>query len=226
MLSVLRAFYAYRGRTVIAIGLLGFVFVFVLSLLPPRPGARHGLWYIYVLLFGFVGGIYCWTVDLSERRNLLWAQLPIPRRSLATGRLLVPLVVQLSISIAGFIGILAMQLVKGQADLMEAAFRVLSGQSLGLLLIYFVFFNEELSIALSRRRWLILTITIVLIPASIFLSFFTPILNTHETWPGIATFHAIAVFMALLSWFMFLRRYSFLVGINVWTGLPEDWSEE
>ncbi len=153
-------------------------------------------------------------------------QLPLPQRSLATARLLIPLLVQIVASIAAFGGLLGMQAIKHQIDLAEVFYRVLGGQSLGLLFIYLIFFNEEFSISLSRQRWLVLAFNIALIPIFFFLSFRTSMLDLHETWEGIVGLHAVAFFMASLAWYLFMRRHSFMVGVNVWTGLPEDWSEE
>ena len=120
MYSVLRVAFAYRGRVLIIAGLLTFAFVFLLSLLPPKPEAGFGIWDLFVFLFGFMGSLYLWTVDLSERRNLLWIQLPLPQRHIATARLLIPLLVQMGASVAAFVGILGLQLVKSQIDPMDA----------------------------------------------------------------------------------------------------------
>ena len=199
------------------------LFVLPLSLIITKDS--YSLWTVFVLLFGLGASIYLWAVESYERRMLMWTQLPIPPHIIYGARLASTAALQLYVTVLAWFGMVLSQSYKQDLDFGEVGLHTLGAQGMTLFFILFVYLNEEVSLYLSPWRWAVIALNVLMIPFFAFLAFQTSAMDYYETWSGVTVSHIVAVLMALVSYQLFLRRRSFLVGLNAWTGLPEDWTE-
>ncbi len=226
MRHLITAPFAYRGRPALAFALLALVACTVLSLLADSPRAALRIWRLYVLAIGLGTSIYLFSIDHFERRDLLWNTLPLNNRSIGIGRLTMPLIVQLTATLLAAVGMSILYLLAPltSPSLDASLLTILGSQAINLVLIGCIYFNEELSIRLSRRRWAALALNIGLAPAFALILVGTDLIKPYDSWNSILFCHLAAVLAAGLSLYLFSRRGNHMVGINAWTGLPENWS--
>lgn len=226
MRHLITAPFAYRGRPVLAFALLVLVACTLLCLLIDQPRAALRIWRLYVLVIGLGTSVYLFGIDHFERRDVLWSTLPLSHLSIALGRLTMPLIMQLTASTLAAVGMTTYHLLAplSSPSIEASVLTILGAQAINLVLIGCIYLNEELSLRLSRQRWAALVLNLGLAPLFALIVVGTDLLEPYESWNSVLVCHLAAILAAGLSLYLFTRRQNQLVGVNAWTGLPEDWS--
>lgn len=186
-----------------------------------RP-ERPGIWMLVVLGLGGFANLWMWIRDQQERRMMTWANLPVPFRTLAAARLLLPFLVQGAVGVLAVVGLSLAQMTVGHVDPEDLA-QLLGSQAFTLLAILAVYLHEELSVLAGPSRWAAIAINLLI--AAIFLPVAFHMDDLFLSWPGVFLGHGLAVLLASAAYTLFVRRPSYLVGVSPLTGFPKDWSE-
>ncbi|MEM6795741.1 MAG: hypothetical protein AAF725_17330 [Acidobacteriota bacterium] len=193
-----------------------------------------GLWRVLVGFGGCVLAIKLYSLDLKERRLLLWMALPIAPWRLGLARVLLPMALQASLLLPFFLSSPLWPSAAEGAAVAAAPgaaawliLRVLAVQGLILIVVMMCYFVEEFCLVLSPWRWAVVVLNLAFgVPVGWFLLNPDRVISNLYTWPGVAVAHALALALAASTLWLFTRRRSYLMGINPWHGMPVDWTRE
>ena len=227
MWTLIREQFQYRRRSLIFAAVLIVILGLGGTLALDDTEDAYEAFLAAVLLVAGAANLLHWAVDQQERRQLLWATLPIPRSQIGAARLVGPLLIQIGVLAFCLFGLLFGTLINGGFDegaadpLMRA---LLGAEGFVLATIMFVYFHEELMIWGVRWRWGTLLINIASV---IFFGGVTFVCLSHfagfDSWAGILISHVLGSFMGVSAYLLFQRRKEMLIGIDAWTGCPQNW---
>lgn len=208
--------YRRSGLAVAAAATLAFGLILSLELdVPVR------IWALAALFLGGGLNLAHWMNDQRERRLLLWAALPLRPVEMVAARLVTVLLVQAVATAVALVGVMVTAAVRGAPDPRIWAM-LLGAQGFALIAIAVVHLHEELTWILSRRRWALIVLNVGLVAFSAALAFSATVI---DSWPYVVATYVVAGALAMATVTLFVRRRSFLVGVNCVTGFPVDWSE-
>ena len=181
-----------------------------------------GIWMLWTLIGGMLTQIAFYHQDLSERRPLLWLELPVSPSKVVGARLIVPLFIHLPMLA---VALAAVALLLPEAWSAKIVGEILAGNGLAMLVSYSIYAGEEVGIRLMGRRFAFWLAQFGFSALLVFVA-----LDPLEWFPdleeagGVAGLHVVASLFAFAAYRMFLSRSSFLVGTDPSCGLPVDWS--
>ena len=186
----------------------------------------YRLWLLILLVVGGTLNIHLWTVEQRERRTLLWSALPVARHQIGGARLLSLFVVQIGMLLICFSGACIASLFGGDAPFHPELVRYLfAGHGFVLLTMTFVYLHEEIMLRTSHWRWGSWGVNLAAIAFFAVATFFAfRYFGGYESWEGVILMHFMSLGFGVCAYVLFPQRKDMLMGVNAFSGCPENWS--
>lgn len=185
-------------------------------------GVLRSLGMVTLLVGGLGTNMMLWTTELREQRLALLTQLPVSIRQIARARLLSPVVIQTTATLLVFPSWGLAWVLWGLKD--PQMFPDLFGMhGFGLMTILVIHLQEEMSLAVPRERWIVVSTQLVFSALFVAMMLFTQ--DLIRTWTGAALSHGVALLAGVAAFQLFIRRRDYLRRISPMTGFPENWQE-
>lgn len=208
----------WLGPVLLAMVLVGVGFGFF----DPDLETEIGMWAAIIVVGGVMSGTVTWSIEQRERRLLLWLTLGVRPGAAHLARILTVSALPVSVFLLSIPSLAAS---RGAFDIgwLGEPFSLLG---ICLAAISLVFFSEEVNVRLSGRPELLWLFNVAMPTLIILVSYLS--VSSATPWSAasqIAVWHGAALFLFLISYLLFRRRSTYLLGTDCTGWKPQDWSE-
>ncbi|MEO1368617.1 MAG: hypothetical protein AAFX50_15695 [Acidobacteriota bacterium] len=196
------------------------------SLVAPDARNLGKAWAMNLLLCGTLLTLFLWVRDIQERRTLGWLQMPIKPSVMALSRLALPAAAHVLLLIP-FVAFLPLWLGQPDMDSAVVVHKALGMHAFSLGVAVLVQLSEEVTVLIHGwGTYAVLGIHLLFAVAVVVFASFSGHLGLPEldSTAGIVTTYGVAAAMAVLTARLYLRRSSYLLGVDACTSMPVDWS--